>query len=271
MTRAPVLFVSHGAPTVALEQDDYALALRAVGQRWPEPAAIAVVSAHFQTHRGVVFGSAARNRVHHDFGGFPEPLYRLDYPARGAPELALEAEALARAAGFRTQLDPGRTLDHGAWIPLRLGWPAAPVPVFEVSLPDASPAELVTLGRALRPLRDRGVLLLASGGVVHNLLRTRLDAAKDAPPEAWASGFDAWVGERLAARDLPRLLRYREEAPDAALAAPSSEHFDPLFVALGAAHDDERVETFYDQFHYGTLGMRSFALVPDAPAKEQRP
>ncbi len=114
MARAPSLFVSHGSPTVALAGDDYARALRAVGARWPRPAAVAVISAHFQTHRAVVLGSAPRQRIRHDFGGFPAPLYELDYPAPGAPGRAREAEALARGAGFPTLLDPVRPLDHGA-------------------------------------------------------------------------------------------------------------------------------------------------------------
>lgn len=270
MDRAPALFVSHGAPTVALRDDDYARALRRVGERWPRPAAVAVISAHFQTHRAVVIGSAPQQRVRHDFGGFPAPLYDLDYPAPGAPAQAGEAGALARAAGFSTLLDPVRPLDHGAWIPLRLAWPEAAVPVFQVSLPDAGPAELVSLGRALRPLRDEGVVLWGSGGIVHNLGRTRLDAPRDAPPEPWAAEFDAWVAGRLSAGDLPALLRYRELAPHASLAAPTSEHFDPLFVVLGAAWDGERLETLYDRFHHATLGMRTFALVPGAAPKEQR-
>ncbi len=270
MARAPALFVSHGAPTVALAGDDYARALRAVGARWPHPAAVAVISAHFQTHRAVVLGSAPRQRIRHDFGGFPAPLYELDYPAPGAPGRAREAEALARGAGFPTLLDPVRPLDHGAWIPLRLTWPEAAVPVFEISLPDAAPAELVSLGRALRPLRDEGVVLWGSGGLVHNLGRTRLDVSRDAPPEPWAAEFDAWVAARLSARDLPALLRYRERAPHASLAAPTSEHFDPLFVVLGAAWEGEPLEMLYDRFHHATLGMRSFALVPPPPIEEHR-
>ena len=258
MTRAPAVFVSHGAPTVALERDGYTAALAALGERI-RPAAVTVVSAHWQTHGAVGVTASPHPRTLHDFGGFPEALYRLQYPAPGDPALAAEVVERLSAAGFPAGADPGRGLDHGAWVPLKIMYPTADIPVVQISLPDAEPEELWRLGQALAPLRDRGVLLLGSGGVVHNLGLLDL-SRKERPAEPWAAEFDRWVAERLAARDWPALLGYRERAPHAARAAPTSEHFDPIFPVLGAAADGENAVPVFEGFHYGSLGMRSFEL-----------
>lgn len=262
--RAPVLFVSHGAPTVALERSGLGAALAAFAAEAPRPRAIVVVSAHWTAHREIGIASAARHRVVHDFGGFPEELYRLDWPAPGAPDLAARAAALLEAEGFRTRLDPLRPLDHGAWIPLRLAWPGADVPVVQIALPDAAPEALARMGAALAPLRDEGVLIVGSGGLVHNLGLVRLRAREAATetPDAWAAEFDAWAADRIAALDVDGLARWREEAPHAARAAPTTEHLDPVFVALGARAPGDRPETIYEAIHHGNLSMRSFALRP---------
>lgn len=260
MSRAPLAFVSHGAPTVALENDAYHAALRAFGARAPAPRAIAVVSAHWLTRGAVAVTGARRHRVIHDFAGFPAELYRLDYAAPGDPALAEEAVRLLAAAGLPAGVDPDRGLDHGAWVPLQIAWPAANVPVVQLSLPaDEEPLALHALGRALAPLRERGVLILGSGGLVHNLGQLRW-GEKDRAPEPWAAAFDAWMAARLAAGDVEALLRYRERAPHAVRAAPTTEHLDPLFVALGAAAPAERAATIFEGFHYGSLGMRSIEL-----------
>lgn len=259
--RAGVLFVSHGAPTVALEPGGLGAALAAFAAAEPRPSAAVVVSAHWTSGRELGITSAARNRIVHDFGGFPDELYRLRWPAPGAPDLAARAAALLEAAGFRTRLDPLRGLDHGAWIPLRFAWPEAEVPVVQVALPLADPGGLAKMGAALAPLRGEGVLVVASGGVVHNLGLVRLDA-RGAAPDPWAVEFDAWVAARIAALDVDGLARWREEAPHAERAAPTSEHLAPLFVALGARVAGDRPETIYDAIHHGNLAMRSFALRP---------
>lgn len=258
MSAAPVLFVSHGAPTVALEAGSYADALAAFGAAHPRPRAVVVVSAHWTTDWAVGITSGERHRLIHDFGGFPEALYALEYPAPGETAVAGRAAVLLDAAGFRPRLDSVRGLDHGAWIPLRLIWPAADVPVVQIALPEVPAGALVRFGRALAPLRDEGVILLASGGVVHNLAAVRFGDA--GPPDHWARAFDAWVAARLEARDVPALIRWREIAPHAERSAPTTEHFDPLLVAAGSAREADRLETIHEGFQHGNLSMRSIAL-----------
>lgn len=261
MTRAPVLFVSHGAPTMALEQDGFASVLRAFAASVGRPPAILVVSAHWTTPWEIGITSAARHRLIYDFSGFPEALYRIQWPAPGAPDVAARAAALVEAAGFRARLDPVRGLDHGAWIPLRLAWPEPEIPVAQLALPEVAPEILLRLGAALAPLREEGVLLVASGGLLHNLRLVRL-GEEGAPPDAWAQEFDAWAAARIAALDVDALAHWRDEAPHAERAAPSPEHLDPLFVALGARAPGDRVETLTEEIRNGNLGLRSFALRP---------
>jgi 4,5-DOPA dioxygenase extradiol len=258
VSAAPVLFVSHGAPTVALEAGPFAEALHGFGADHPRPRAVAVVSAHWTTDWVVGITNAERHRLIYDFGGFPDALYRLEYPAAGEMQVATRAAALLEAAGFRARLDSVRGLDHGAWIPLRLTWPAADVPVVQIALPEVPAEALVRFGRALAPLRDEGVLLLASGGVVHNLGAVRF--GDPGPVDHWARAFDDWIAGRVAARDHASLVRWRELAPHAGLAAPTTEHFDPLLVAVGAGREEDRVETVHQGFQHGNLSMRSIAL-----------
>jgi len=256
--RAPAVFISHGSPTEALERDSYTAALAELGRR-VSPRAVAVVSAHWTTPRGVSVTAGARHRLIYDFGGFPSELYRLEYPAPGDPALAEAIAGRLVRAGFTAHLEPVRGIDHGTWIPLRLAWPKANVPVVQVSLPEVPPEELFRLGRALGPLRDEGVLVLGSGGVVHNLMLLQW-SDHDAPAQAWAAEFDAWIAERLAAGDVASVLDYRDRAPHAVRAAPTTEHIDPMFVVLGAGTEKERPFPIFEGFHYGSLGMRSFEL-----------
>jgi 4,5-DOPA dioxygenase extradiol len=257
--RFPALFVSHGSPLVALDRDEYDRALARFAEGHPPPAAIVAVSAHWETRAPVRVSSSERPPTIHDFGGFPEELYRLAYPAPGAPELAREIVASLEEALVPATLDPARGLDHGAWVPLRFLYPDAGVPVVQVSLPRPRTAEAVfQIGRALAPLRDRGVLLFGSGGIVHNLGLVKFDD-KHAPVDEWARAFDRWIAERLERLDTDALLSY-EEAPHARLAVPTTEHLDPLFAVLGGARPDEGVSLVFEGFHHGNLSMRSFAI-----------
>ncbi len=263
MSRAPVLFVSHGMPTVALEQGGFAAAMTSFAASIERPRAILVVSAHWTTPWEIGITSAARHRLIYDFAGFPDALYRITWPAPGAPDVAARAAALLEGAGFRARLDPVRGLDHGAWIPLRLAFPEADVPVAQLALPDLEAPVLAKIGATLAPLRDEGVLVVASGGLLHNLQLAR--PGDPAPPDAWAREFDAWAAERIAALDVDGLARWRDEAPYASRAAPTPEHLDPLFVALGALRDGDHPETIFDEIRHGNLGMRSFVLRPPGP------
>ncbi len=245
-TRLPALFVSHGAPTTALQTEgSFARALRAFAERTPRPRAIAMVSAHWETREPRVTGSAAPPLIY-DFGGFADELYAVRYPCPGAPDLARRIAALVPGS----QLDPRRGLDHGAWTPLRLMYPDADVPVVQISLAGDPRA----LGRALAPLRDEGVLLIGSGGAVHNLRRVDL-SAEDAPVQPWAREFDQWLSKSVASFTVDL-----SKAPGAELAAPTPEHFDPLLVVLATAQPGERAITVYEGFQYGTLSMRSFSI-----------
>lgn len=255
----PVLFVSHGAPTAALERNAYSEALAAFG-RANSPDAIVMVSAHWQDTGSVRVTAWRQAPLIYDFSGFPEELYEIRYPAPGNPQLAGEIRELLDTAGIPAVLDDTRGLDHGAWVPLRLAWPDARIPVAAVSLPyPTTPQQIFAIGRALAPLRSRGVLLAGSGGIVHNLRRVRLGG--DPPPENWAVAFDQWVQEQLDARDFDALLDYRARAPQAQLAHPTPEHFEPLFFTTGAAVEKDRLMILHQGIRYGNLSMRSVAFL----------
>jgi len=255
MTRAPALFVSHGSPMFALEPGLLGPRLRELGAALPDVAAVLVVSAHWQS-RGVRVAATTSPETIHDFGGFPDELYRLRYPAPGAPELAAEAARLLEAAGFAVTLDAQRGLDHGAWVPLRHLFAAASVPVFQVSLPhDLDGAAALRLGAALAPLRDRGVLIVVSGSLTHNLHEVFGGRVDD--PQ-YAQAFADWANDAVHARAIDALVDYRRRAPDAARAHPTEEHFLPLLVALGASADDEAGERIEGGMTYGILSMDSF-------------
>jgi 4,5-DOPA dioxygenase extradiol len=271
VNRQPVLFVSHGAPTAALDRGPYAAALRRFGEQLTgaaRPSAIAVVSAHWQVRGLIGVTGAPRPETIHDFFGFPEPLYRLRYDVPGDPRLAARIAARLSGAGVPAMVDPARGLDHGAWVPLRLALPEASIPVVQVALPAVPPEALLGLGEALRPLRDEGVLLVASGGLVHNLGAVDFDNP-DGPPVAWAAEFDRWAWERAGLQEREALARWRLLAPHPAQAHPTSDHFDPLLVALGAAWPGERAEPIFDAIAYGSLSLRTFAYRPQPQSKEQ--
>lgn len=255
----PSLFLAHGSPMLALDGGAWGQAVSELGRRLPPVRAILVCSAHWEAAGPFRLSSAERPGVMHDFGGFPEALYALDYPAPGSPDLAREAASLLQAAGLETQLDPQRPLDHGAWVPLRYLAPEATLPVVQLSLPrPRTPERLLEAGRALAPLRERGVLILGSGGVVHNL--RRLDWQDASGPEPWAKDFQAWVDARLATQDAEALAKWRS-APGAAESVPTSEHLDPLFVALGASGAAEKVaapEKLFDGWQLGNLSLASY-------------
>jgi 4,5-DOPA dioxygenase extradiol len=255
MTRAPVFFISHGAPTFALEPGLLGPQLQQLGAQLADVKAVLVVSPHWQT-RDMRVGSSPKPETVHDFGGFPAELYTLQYPAPGEPGLANAAAHLLADAGFATGLDERRGLDHGAWVPLYHLLPAAKVPVFQVSMPvSLTTAQAVDMGRALATLRAQGVAIVASGSMTHNLYEIR---QPDAKPESYAQEFAAWVRTAVQAHAVKPLINYRTEAPRAARAHPTQEHFLPLLVALGAQLECDSLQVLDGGITHGVLSMESY-------------
>jgi 4,5-DOPA dioxygenase extradiol len=245
---------------IAIEDDPWGKALAEFASTLPKPRAIVVVSGHWEAPGPVRVTASPKPETIHDFGGFPEELYELRYPAKGDPALAKMIARLLNEAGFPAKTDSERGLDHGAWVPLMRFYPRANVPVVEISQPlRRNPEDMLRMGAALARLRDEGVLLLGTGGVVHNL---RLMDPADDPNrvEDWARQFDRWIAERLEAMDVSAIASYQTAAPHARLAVPTPDHFDPIFVVLGAALPGERAQTIHAGFRYGTISMRSFAI-----------
>ncbi|MFI4986868.1 MAG: DODA-type extradiol aromatic ring-opening family dioxygenase, partial [Alphaproteobacteria bacterium] len=229
MTTFPSVFVSHGAPTLPLSAIPARAFLAGLGPALGRPEAILCISAHWETREPAV-SSAARPETIHDFYGFPRALYELVYPAPGAPQLAERAAGLLRKTGFACQEEPAQGLDHGAWVPLLLMYPAADVPVTQLSvqMPEG-PAHHLAIGRALAPLRNVGGLILGCGGATHNLAVFR-GAAADAPPLPHVVAFDRWLAETAEAGDERSLVDYQRLAPEARRVHPREEHFLPFFV-----------------------------------------
>jgi 4,5-DOPA dioxygenase extradiol len=238
-----------------------------MGESLPAPKAIVVVSAHWESPAPVRVGMAEMPETLHDFGGFPEELYRLRYPCPGLPPLGAQIGSLLAEAGIFSVGDLHRGLDHGAWVPLLHAYPGAQIPVLEVTLSEPrSPSGLLALGRALAPLREKGVLLIGSGGIVHNLRRVRFED-KNAPIDPWAKSFDHWVRSRLESGDVASIVDYPSQAPHAQTSVPTTEHFDPLFVVLGAAGKGGLVQDVYEGFHYGNLSLRTFSITDPSSQK----
>ncbi|HXP31017.1 MAG TPA: class III extradiol ring-cleavage dioxygenase [Stellaceae bacterium] len=254
----PVLdsyFVSHGAPTLALDPGATGEFWQRLGAELPRPRAVLAVSAHWATAAPEVSAAAKPDTIH-DFYGFPEPLYRIFYPAPGAPALGERVAALLGAAGLACTIDRDRGLDHGAWVPLRSMFPAADVPVVQLAVqPQLDALWHQRLGAALAPLRSEGVLILASGGAVHNLREVAWHGGET--PE-WAREFDEWLAAALAAGREGDLVGWQRKAPQARRAHPTPEHFLPLFVALGAAGPGARGTRLFQGFTLGSMSMAAF-------------
>lgn len=261
-TPLPTLFLPHGAPTFALRPGAAGTAIARIADRLPQPRAVIIVSPHWETAAPVV-GSAARPATIHDFYGFPEALYEIQYPATGCPEGAREvADALA-AAGLPASIAPDRGLDHGAWVPLRLMYPNADVPVIPVSLQSQlGVAGAFRLGQALAPLVSQGFLVIGSGNVTHNLGDYRIARENGGQSPGYVRSFPEWLTDKLQRHALDALLDYRQQAPEAVRAHPSDEHLQPLYVALGAAGIDADVEHLHSGISDYVLAMDAYAFMP---------
>lgn len=261
-TTLPTLFLSHGSPMRAIDPGAAGAAWSSLARSIGKPRAVLVVSAHWET--GVPMASAnAKPETIHDFGGFPEPLYRLRYPAPGAPEVAARVVELLKGAGIAAGADGCRGLDHGAWVPLMHMYPDADVPVAELAVqPERDPLHHLNVGRALAPLAGEGVLVVGSGHVTHNLRDWMLAGGRGDTPLPYAAQFSDWLAGTLDANDEEALLAYRDVAPGAARAHPSEEHFLPIYVALGAAGPQAQARREYVGFDGAALAMDAYAFTP---------
>lgn len=248
-TTMPVLFISHGSPMLALADNDYTKALAEFGKR-TKPKAIVVVSAHHIEPLPVSITSTAKPETIYDFYNFPDEMYKLTYPCPGDPALAARIKAMLDKALLPAELDPDRGLDHGAWVPLRIAFPAADIPVVQVSLPTpTAESGLVWLGRELAPLRRQGVLVIGSGGWTHN----------GAAPKESNREFGAWLRDRVDRHDTQALIDWRTAAPHAEDAHPTTDHFDPLLVVMGAIESTDKPFEIYEGSS-GGFSLRSIGL-----------
>lgn len=255
------VFISHGSPMHALQPGAAGEAWKALARRLPRPKAILIASAHWETNLPMLTGSEKPETVH-DFYNFPEPLYRLRYPAPGAPDIAKRAQALLKDAGFTAGIDGCRGLDHGAWSPLLYMYPEADVPVVQISLqPALGPRHHVELGRSLKRLSEEDVLIIGSGHMTHNLRDwSRGRGNESDAPVPYAREFQAWVLEKLKEKDVESLVDYRSRSPHGVRAHPTDEHFLPLFFALGAASEKAKPERVYDAIDSGVLAMDAYVF-----------
>lgn len=254
MTALPSLYVSHGSPMTALQPGATGARLAELAAALPRPRAIVVASAHYLARNPQV-GGAAQPATVHDFGGFPAALYQMRYPAPGDPALARAVARRLEAAGLPAVVDGARGLDHGIWVPLRLMYPVADIPVVPLSIqPHGGPAHQLAVGRALASLREDGVLVIGSGSITHNLhdLAAGYSAEREAP---YVQPFIRWIEERLAVGDTAALLDYRRQAPFAERAHPTDEHLLPLFVAMGAAGGGAHAQRLDAGIDLGILAM----------------
>ena len=262
--KMPALFVGHGSPVVAIEPDQYNVALKEFTQSIPKPKAIVVFSAHWESMKVAGITVSAKPHLIYDFYGFPRELYDLTYPCPGSPSLSRRIAAMLQKEGFAVTLDDSRGLDHGTWIPLYIAYPDADIPVLQISIPrHYEPEHYLKMGAVLDPLRKEGILFMGSGNIVHNLRMCNF-FDKYAPVDEWAFKFDVWIKETCENLETSKLLHYRDLAPSNKLAVPTTEHFDPLFFTMGFARKgDLYVESIFEGFHHANISMRCIAIKED--------
>jgi len=252
--RFPAIFVSHGAPLLAIQPGPAREFLSALGGMLGKPEAILTVSAHWESGDAAV-SVALQPETIYDFYGFPDELYRIKYSAPGAPALAARTQALLGEKGIGARAHPTRGLDHGAWVPLMLMYPDADIPVTQLTVQTAlGPSHHFKLGEALRGLRDEGVLILGSGGTTHNLSEFGRHPEGAAPPQ-WVTGFQEWLAHTIESGKSDDLMRYRSLAPEAARNHPTEEHFLPLFVPAGAGSPGVAGKRIHRSHTFGVFAM----------------
>lgn len=252
----PALYLGHGAPP--LFNDPLWIAqLFGWAQSMPKPRAVLIVSAHWESAPLALSATAAATPLVHDFGGFDARFFAMTYPTPDASLLAAQVAGLL-SGPERVHQHPSRGLDHGAWVPLKVMYPYADVPVLQLSLPTSDPDRLWRIGARLQPLREQGVLVIGSGYLTHGLPFLKRDSFAHNRVPGWSSDFDAWAKDLLDTGEVDRLADFRS-APGMPYAHPTVEHYTPLFVTLGAATDPSAVTTVIEDFQMG-LAKRSFQV-----------
>jgi 4,5-DOPA dioxygenase extradiol len=251
----PSLFINHGAPTMALAESDYTRFLRETGKRL-KPKAIVMYSAHWEARVPTISFAEGPLETIYDFGGFPDELYRMTYPAHGSPVLAEWVESLFKQHDIPTQRDFERGLDHGSWVFLRYMYPDADIPIVSVSVnPYLPPVEQYKIGEALRGIGKEDVLVIGSGTTVHNFNEIKFGQAF---PEPWAVEFDDWIADKVVSQDVNSLLQYETLAPHARRAVPRAEHFVPLFLAMASSQGTEKPKVLWRGYEFGTFSYSCF-------------
>jgi len=261
--RMPVIFFGHGSPMNTLASNRYTEAWRRLGASVPRPKAILAISAHWLT-RGTAVTAMAKPRTIHDFGGFPQALFDVQYPAPGDPALAARVRDLL--APVEVELDHSWGLDHGSWSVLAHAFPEADIPVVQLSMDGTQPAPFhYATGRRLAPLREEGVLIVGSGNVVHNLML--MQRVEGAPPYAWAQRFNEAVRAALTARQHQPLIDFERMGEAARLSVPTPEHYLPLLYIAALQAADETMQFAVDGYEAGSLGMLSAVVGDNALSK----
>ncbi len=255
MTAIPTLFVSHGGPDIVTNGSSAGHFLRELSQHFPKPKAIVINSAHFETQGPAIVADPAPGMIY-DFGGFAPELYEMDYPAPGSPGIAANVVTLLQDAGFKPSVVAKRGYDHGTWTPLKLAYPDADIPVVQVSIDAGRDAHYhYSLGRALAPLRNEGLLLMGSGHITHNLRAIfgvlRGNVVTDPGMTEKVSAFTGWFADRLETGCLEPILNWKEEAPFVSENHPTDEHLMPLFFAYGAAGEGARGQRLHSSVQNG--------------------
>ena len=256
MSTMPALYIGHGAPLL-LDDPIWSSEIASISKKFEKPKAILIVSAHWESAPISISSAAAGTPLVYDFGGFAQKFYEMTYETPDATALA------ARIAAMMPDNEPlhesRRGLDHGAWVPLKIMFPDADIPVLQMSMPTSDPGKLIEIGKRLQPLRDEGVLIIGSGFMTHGLPFLR-DFSINAAVPGWSSDFDQWAADALSRGDVDALASYKDLAPAVQYAHPTVEHFTPLFVTLGAATNPESIsETLVEGFWMG-LSKRSFLV-----------
>jgi 4,5-DOPA dioxygenase extradiol len=253
----PVLFIGHGNPMNALADNAFTKSLVATGLSMKEkPKAILVVSAHWLTKGSHVMVSENPKTIH-DFGGFPEELFNVQYPAPGSPELARETKRLITST--TVEEDDAWGIDHGAWTVLRHMFPKADIPVFQLSIDyTKAPEYHYQLAKELKSLRNKGVLIIGSGNIVHNLYQ--INFSDNAKPFDWAIEFDTLVKTQLVKRDYTDLMNYQKLGKSAQLSIPTNEHYLPMFYSLGLTDKNEKLQFTFEEIQNGSISMRCFQI-----------